>query len=199
MISSNSLLYPEDVRDLESKGLLSVSINGKRTISSSTILTTSSSSSEATKNSAHRSIEISLFYSFLLTHLIIPLLSHPLISSSTNILYHHAYSDSYSFEVEIPDSLKSKETYVFLGLTIEMAEILWRRWLEVYEDAREPDGPVGFLGIATQHIRNQDNNIDDERKDWDPILSGWGLDDDLREAIVDPEFNDLRYTASAAF
>ncbi len=29
------------------------------------------------------------------------------------------------------------------------------------EDAREPDGPVGFIDIATQHIRNQDDNVDD--------------------------------------
>lgn len=57
--------------------------------------------------------------------------------------------------------------WVFLfvfQLTIEMAEILWRRWLEVDEDAREPGGLVGYFDIATQHIRNQDNNVDDEGK-----------------------------------
>lgn len=161
MTSSNNVLHPEDAHELETTGLLSASINGKRKISSSTILSTLSSSSGATSNSG--------------------------------------YSDSHSFEVEIPDSLKSKETYVFLGLRIETAEMLWRRWSEVDEDAREPDGPVGFLDIATQHIRNQDNNVDDEGKDWNAVLSGWGVDDDLREVILDPEFDDLRYTASAAF
>lgn len=161
MTSSNNVLHPEDAHELETTGLLSASINGKRKISSSTILSTLSSSSGATSNSG--------------------------------------YSVSHSFEVEIPDSLKSKETYVFLGLRIETAEMLWRRWLEVDEDAREPDGPVGFLDIATQHIRNQDNNVDDEGKDWNAVLSGWGVDDDLREVILDPEFDDLRYTASAAF
>lgn len=161
MTSSNNVLHPEDAHELETTGLLSASINGKRKISSSTILSTLSSSSGARSNSG--------------------------------------YSDSYSFEVEIPDSLKSKETYVFLGLRIGTAEMLWRRLLEVDEDSREPDGPVGFLDIATQHIRNQDNNVDDEGKDWNAVLSGWGVDDDLREVILDPEFDDLRYTASAAF
>lgn len=67
------------------------------------------------------------------------------------------------------------------------------------EDAREPDGSVGFIDIATQHIRNQDDNVDDEGKDWNAVLSGWGINEDLREAILDPEFDELRYTASAAF
>lgn len=89
MTSSNNVLHPEDAYELETSGLLSASVNGKRKISSSTILTTSSSSSGATSNSG--------------------------------------YSDSYSFEVEIPDSLKSKETYGFLGLTTEKAEMLWQR------------------------------------------------------------------------
>lgn len=120
-------------------------------------------------------------------------------SSSSGETSNSGYNDDYRFEVEIPDSLKSKETYVFLGLTMEKAEMLWRRWLKVDEDAREPDGPVGFIDIATQHIRNQNNDVDDKGKDWDAVLSGWGIDDDLREVILDPEFDDLRYTASAAF
>lgn len=161
MTSSNQVLHPEDAHELETIGLLSASINGKRKISSSTTLTTWSSSSGGTSNSG--------------------------------------YSDKYNFEVEIPESLKSKETYVFLGFTIEKAEMLWGRWLEVDEDAREPDGPVGFIDIATQHIRNQNNNVDDDGKNWNAVLSGWGIGDVLREAILDKEFDDLRYTASAAF
>lgn len=54
-------------------------------------------------------------------------------------------------------------------------------------------------GSSNAPIRNQDINVDDEGKDWNAVLSGWGIDDGLREAILDSEFDDLRYTASTAF
>lgn len=78
-----------------------------------------------------------------------------------------------------------------------MARVLWQRWSDVDEDAREPDGPVGFLKVTTSHISKQDSDTDNKANDWEATMLGRGIEDGLRHAVLGLDFLDLRRAASA--
>lgn len=95
--------------------------------------------------------------------------------------------------IEIPEALYSKETYEFMGLTEEVACKVWKRY-----SARDPAMPDSFLQFAQYHIEM--NNVPDAytgSDDWDACMEHMGVTKALRNAILIPEFEDLRYTQSA--
>lgn len=53
--------------------------------------------------------------------------------------------------IEIPETLESKETYEFIGLTKEIASDIWKRY-----DTRDPAMPDSFLEFAQYHIEMHD-------------------------------------------
>lgn len=97
--------------------------------------------------------------------------------------------------IEIPENLYSKETYEFMGLTEEIASKIWKRY-----NTRDPAMPDSFLEFAQYHIEM--NNTPDgftRSDDWDACMKHMGVTKPLRDAILIPEFEDLRCTESAKY
>ncbi|KAL0259201.1 hypothetical protein SLS55_006706 [Diplodia seriata] len=101
-----------------------------------------------------------------------------------------------SEHVTIPDALYSKESYELIGFTPAMATLLWQRFLARPADI--VDG--GFIDFAVDHIK-QHPAADPEtsQDDWNGYLKAIGINDRLRTAILMPEFEDIRYSASCQF
>lgn len=95
--------------------------------------------------------------------------------------------------IEIPETLESKETYEFMGLTEEIASDIWKRY-----STRDPAMPDSFLEFARYHIEiNDAPDAYTKYDDWDGCMKHMGVTKTLRDAILIPEFEDLRYTQSA--
>lgn len=95
--------------------------------------------------------------------------------------------------IEIPETLESKETYEFMGLTEEVASDIWKRY-----NTRDPAMPDSFLEFARYHIEiNDAPDAYTRYDDWDACMKHMGVTKTLRDAILIPEFEDLRYTQSA--
>lgn len=95
--------------------------------------------------------------------------------------------------IEIPETLESKETYEFIGLTKEIASDIWKRY-----DTRDPAMPDSFLEFAQYHIEMHDlPDAYTRYDDWYACMEHMGVTKDLRDAILIPEYEDLRYTRSA--
>lgn len=101
--------------------------------------------------------------------------------------------DVTEYIVEIPKTLESKETYEFIGLTEEIASDIWKRY-----NTRDPAMPDSFLEFAQYHIEmNKAPDAYTKYDDWDACMEHMGVTKALRDAILIPEFEDLRYTQSA--
>lgn len=96
---------------------------------------------------------------------------------------------------EISEALYSKETYEFMGLTDEVASKVWERW-----NSRDPDMPDSFLQFAQCHVElNNEPDVYTESDDWDACMEHMGITKACRDAILMPEYEDLRYTQSAKY
>lgn len=99
--------------------------------------------------------------------------------------------------VEIPAILESKETYVSMGFTEERAAELWQRYSRYGEEING-----GFLDFAVWHVENDSPFYPDATSgsdDWDACMRDLDINDKLRAAILLPEFEDVRYTATCKF
>lgn len=98
-------------------------------------------------------------------------------------------------EIEIPADLQSQETYEFIGFNKETAATLWSHFIKA------PDAPdMDFLDFAWYHI--EESAVDDATSiedDWIACMKGLGINLKLQNAIMLPEFEDLRATASCKF
>lgn len=97
--------------------------------------------------------------------------------------------------VELPSQLESLETYEYLGFTRATAAAIWERFLTMPEDM-----PAGFWDFAVFQVESPD--IPDATSgcdDWDEMMVRIGIRDELRAAILLPEFEDIRYTATCKF
>lgn len=96
---------------------------------------------------------------------------------------------------EISEALYSKETYEFMGLTGEVASKVWERW-----NSHHPDTPDSFLQFALYHVEwNNEPDVYTEYDDWDACMEHMGVTKTCRDAILMPEYEDLRYTQSAKY
>ena len=101
--------------------------------------------------------------------------------------------------VEIPEVMRSKETFLFLGLTEGMAATLWERWLQITPDDRGPDGPISFLSLAENLITCHDDDVWCVHEPWEKFITSLGFANEVAEAICDPEYHSIRFTESAKF
>lgn len=107
-----------------------------------------------------------------------------------------SYGDSPTKEVDIPVSLRSVESYEFLGFTRARAEALWRLYLAPRLPGMEDD----FDDFARWHIEHPTGeDPTSAQDDWDGYMRGLGINDELRTAVLLPEYDDVRYTASCKF
>lgn len=99
--------------------------------------------------------------------------------------------------IDVPTSLRSQDSYEFVGLSKPTAAELWQRYCNIPADLTGADGPITFISLATDHIARQYSNAYDEEDDWQAVISQWGVAQELIMSIIAPEFEFPRFTMSA--
>ena len=119
------------------------------------------------------------------------------LNSTTTTPFTSSSSDEQT--IEIPEVMRSKETFLFLGLTEDLATTLWERWLDISPDDRGPDGPISFLSLAETIITGHDEDVWCVNEPWINFITSLGFSNELAEAICDPQYDGIRFTESAKF
>jgi hypothetical protein len=115
------------------------------------------------------------------------------------------FADSESFQathrstnvpfIEIPDTLFSVESYVYMGFTEMTARQIWNRYI-----TRPHDMPDTFLDFASAHVNlSSEPDVYCADEDWDGCLRSCGINQKMRNAILMAEFEDIRYSQSAKY
>ena len=94
--------------------------------------------------------------------------------------------------IEIPDLLESQETLGWLGMDRETSRMLFDRWTHWAED-----DPTPFVATAIDHVRYSTHDATGLQNDWEAAMKQMGVARELRDAILDPEFQQVRSTRSA--
>ena len=119
-------------------------------------------------------------------------------SSSTTTLTTVASLDS-TLSIEIPEAMRSEESFVFLGCTKSLAKTLWQRWLAISPEDRGPDGPISFMSLAETVVARHEDDVWCANEDWIGMITSLGFATEVAEAICDPQYDAIRFTASAKF
>ncbi|MCJ1242401.1 hypothetical protein MMC14_010409 [Varicellaria rhodocarpa] len=97
--------------------------------------------------------------------------------------------------IEIPATLKSEETYAFLGFDEATADTLWLLYSNKSEDL-----PGDFFEFVKWHIENPEyDDATSGRDDWDAVMRKIGISSRLRKAILLEDSADIRLTATCKF
>lgn len=97
---------------------------------------------------------------------------------------------------EIPSELGSLAAFKYLGFGEEVAAWLLDRYKAADVETRER---YEFTSWATIYIQDRENDADNILTDWDNVMKAWGISEELRFALLDPEFDDIRLTATAKY
>ncbi|CRL29319.1 unnamed protein product [Penicillium camemberti] len=151
-------------------GLLGPATNGKRTISVTALSSPVTSRSTSSSNTIDRT-------SFSATFVNVP-----------------------QDEIELPQELKSRETYEFIGFNEETASKLWDQYLN--RPINDPLDPFDFdfMDYARSQVRNHTvPDVLSITDDWTPTMTTLGISQCLQLSILHPDFDDVRATASCKF
>ncbi|CAG8018207.1 unnamed protein product [Penicillium nalgiovense] len=112
-------------------------------------------------------------------------------------------SSSSSF-VSIPDHLISFATLLHLGYNSQTATHIWENWNNwpSWGPMRESDDieyGVPFIDFAKGHIGSALDTCEDDDAQWFHCMELYGISNELREAIMDPKFRQIRLTESCKF
>lgn len=105
------------------------------------------------------------------------------------------YHDSGVKEIEIPEH-NSPETYEYLGFNRETAVRLWGYHANAPSELPDTD----FLDYARFQL--EESGVEDATpiaQDWVAVMDALGINHTLQSAIMIPEFDDVRATASCKF
>ncbi|KAK6526003.1 hypothetical protein TWF281_011044 [Arthrobotrys megalospora] len=168
------VVNPEVVQYFEEIGLFEPAVNNKRKISPSTMSPSVSPSSTTSQHSTP---------------------SH-LVDGAGQ--FQAATVAEITDYVDIPTKLESSETLELMGFCPDRAETILNLWLTIPSDA---EGPRTFLDFTLEFVKDPDNFKDafSETDDWERSLNQLGISAKLKNAILMPEFRDVRYTASCRF
>lgn len=98
----------------------------------------------------------------------------------------------------IPEFMESVETLEYIGWGEAKAIEIWARW-EIVKQT-ESTGTTfqqHFLEYALSAV--PDLKLEDGQEDWDAELLNWGVGDELRTAIMDEAYTNIRLTESAQY
>ncbi|KAK6532463.1 hypothetical protein TWF281_006652 [Arthrobotrys megalospora] len=100
--------------------------------------------------------------------------------------------------IEIPLSLESVETLEMVGFSQERTELIWNFWMELSPEDKEE---IDFLDFILGFITSVDGLKDaiNEEDDWAECMTKLGISTRLQAAILLPEYETVRYTASCQF
>ncbi|KAF2142645.1 uncharacterized protein K452DRAFT_318231 [Aplosporella prunicola CBS 121167] len=97
--------------------------------------------------------------------------------------------------VDIPSVLHSQETYEFIGFTPQVAADIWQCFL-----TQPPDLDGSFLDFTTEHVGlHPISDAESGHDDWIGCLQALGINDQLSTAILLPEYDDIRFSATCKY
>lgn len=170
--ASQPLINEETARFLEAQGLVGPIIGQKRKISTSLLSFPSAASPEPSFASSLR------------------------VSSAT---FSATSVGEEVDEIEVPADLRSPEVFEFLGFNNITAAALWQRFITQPADMVEI---MGYEMLDFARARVEEEAYPDATSgldDWEACMDRMGLSDPLKRAILLPEFEDIRYTASCMY
>ncbi|KZF24880.1 hypothetical protein L228DRAFT_243619 [Xylona heveae TC161] len=92
--------------------------------------------------------------------------------------------------VTVPSYIESLETLEYFGFEESTANRIWDRYIKYHDETLE------FMDFVTGHLQGcQDAIAKDD--DWNKAMEEMGIGKRLREAILDPDFDEIRLTGSA--
>ncbi|OAA76180.1 hypothetical protein LEL_05864 [Akanthomyces lecanii RCEF 1005] len=113
-----------------------------------------------------------------------------------------ASSDANEAFASIPAEIISKATLVYVGFDLDTATLLWSKWTNREQDGgiyREGD-PIGahgeqmaFLDFMSGGIGERGDTWDTDNQKWIDCMNAYGMAREFQEAILDPQFNDIRH------
>ncbi len=98
----------------------------------------------------------------------------------------------------VPEYIESVETLEYIGWGEEKAADIWAQW-EIVEQAQSIENGLqyGFLEYALTAIPYL--KPEDRQEDWDAEMLNWGVGAELRAAIMDEVYTNIRLTESAQY
>ncbi|KAK6496796.1 hypothetical protein TWF481_001784 [Arthrobotrys musiformis] len=99
--------------------------------------------------------------------------------------------------IEIPLYLESVETLEMIGFCPQQAELIMGFWWALLEGTQ-----ISFLELVLDCIDEPTDSFQDSfgpDDDWERSLNQLGISDKLKAAILMPQYEDIRYTASCLF
>ena len=104
--------------------------------------------------------------------------------------------------IEVPDVLNSIQSLKFCGFSDEAAAQICGRWEQMSRTLAPGDLGYGqhVVELARQYVSQRKRvwNAFVESDDWDGALRSLGVKNETRRAIMDPNFENLRLSASAS-
>ena len=98
----------------------------------------------------------------------------------------------------VPEYIESVETLEYIGWGEEKATDIWARWEIVKQtESNEAAFQQQFLEYALSAI--PDLKLEDRQEDWDAEMLNWGVGAELRAAIMDEAYTNIRLTESAQY
>ncbi|XDG05473.1 hypothetical protein ABKA04_005088 [Annulohypoxylon sp. FPYF3050] len=108
--------------------------------------------------------------------------------------------------VTIPTHLISRDTLDYVGLSVEKADDIWWQWTNWPEwgPGRETDPDDGgfqvtFYDFITARLHTYQDVHEDDDVRWRQCLATCGMSENLKNAIMDPDFKNIRLTNSCIF
>jgi hypothetical protein len=98
----------------------------------------------------------------------------------------------------IPEYIESVETLEFIGWEEEKAADIWARWEIVKQtESNEATFQQHFLEYALSAV--PDLKHEDRQEDWQAEMLNWGVNAELRSAIMDEAYASIRLTESVEY
>lgn len=98
----------------------------------------------------------------------------------------------------VPEYIESVETLEYIGWREEKAADIWARWEIVKQtESNEATLQQHFLEYALSAL--PDLNLEDRQEDWDAEMLNWGVKAELRAAIMDEAYTNIRLTESTQY
>lgn len=114
-----------------------------------------------------RKISTSTFHTFSSTE-----------SSDSGVSVAHFYT--------VPNILRSVDTLVYLGFTLDCAERVWSRWCSIDEDGKYPLGPWDLLDVALKDVEDKEEEGEFSPSARDGKMESWGIGKEAREVCQAP-------------
>ncbi|KUJ21800.1 uncharacterized protein LY89DRAFT_681195 [Mollisia scopiformis] len=98
----------------------------------------------------------------------------------------------------VPEYIESVEALEYIGWGDEKAAELWARWEILKQTERnEATFETDFLEYALSAVPCP--KLEDRQEDWNAEMLNWGVKTELREAIMDEAYTNIRLTETAQY